>query len=68
LKGFPQEKIMKKWMVLGCLILLTAACAFDGAAVAKDAGLKEIGRSERFIAYDRPNCERSDNRAHVGGG
>ena len=39
---------MKKWMALGFLILLTAACASGSTA----SSLKEIGRSERFVAYD----------------
>ncbi len=37
---------MKKWAALGFLILLLAGC------VTTNAPLTEIGRSERFVAYD----------------
>jgi hypothetical protein len=39
---------MKKWMALGFLILLSAACS----TTASKAPLREIGHSERFVAYD----------------
>jgi len=40
---------MKKWAVLSFLIFLSAACAATGS---KDSRITEIGRSERFVAYD----------------
>ena len=40
---------MKKWVVLSFLIFLSSACAGTGS---HDSEITEIGRSERFVAYD----------------
>ncbi|OQY50939.1 MAG: hypothetical protein B6240_00800 [Desulfobacteraceae bacterium 4572_87] len=40
---------MKKWVMFSFLILLLTACAETGSQNSK---ITEIGRSERFVAYD----------------
>ena len=40
---------MKKWVIFSFLILLSTACAGTGS---RDSQVSEIGRSERFVAYD----------------
>jgi Protein of unknown function (DUF1566) len=40
---------MKKWVVFSFLILLLTACAGTGS---QNSQITEIGRSERFVAYD----------------
>ena len=40
---------MKKWVVLSFLIFLSSTCAGTGS---HDSEITEIGRSERFVAYD----------------
>lgn len=40
---------MKKWVMFSFLLLLLTACAGPGS---NDSQITEIGRSERFVAYD----------------
>ena len=40
---------MKKWVLFSFLILLLTACAGTGS---QNSQITEIGRSERFVAYD----------------
>ncbi len=41
---------MGKWVILALFSFLLAGCATSGGS--QDSGMKEIGRSERFVAYD----------------
>ena len=43
---------MKKWLTLSFLIILSTACSTTHSTVSVNSGTREIGRSERFVAYD----------------
>ena len=43
---------MIKWLALSFLIILSTACSATHSTVSVNSGVTEIGRSERFVAYD----------------